>query len=112
MQNIIGCSAKMISNALKWRAKPDEWQKTLDNHQNGSKNNQNGKGSANDQLQDDQTQSGVTCTVTVGRRLCEANLFTRIPKVAVKKKKGMCRRGYHLPKNTSTGDLLAVTRQC
>uniref|UniRef100_A0A9J8ARK8 Transposase Tc1-like domain-containing protein n=1 Tax=Cyprinus carpio carpio TaxID=630221 RepID=A0A9J8ARK8_CYPCA len=42
-------------------------------------------------------------TVTVRRRLCEANLFSRIPRKVPLLKKGMCRRGYNLPKNTSTG---------
>ena len=58
VQTTIGCSAKMISSALKWKAKPERRgrkQKT------GSKNSQIGKGSANDQLQDDQRQSQVTC---------------------------------------------------
>uniref|UniRef100_A0A3B3ZBW6 Tc1-like transposase DDE domain-containing protein n=1 Tax=Periophthalmus magnuspinnatus TaxID=409849 RepID=A0A3B3ZBW6_9GOBI len=58
----------------------ETWKKMKDNHQNGSKNNQNGQASANDQLQDDQRQSGVTCKCCDRRRLCEANLFSRIPR--------------------------------
>uniref|UniRef100_A0A3B4AA51 Transposase Tc1-like domain-containing protein n=1 Tax=Periophthalmus magnuspinnatus TaxID=409849 RepID=A0A3B4AA51_9GOBI len=59
VQKTIGCSAKMISNALKWK---------------------NGKGSASDQLQDDQRLELPVSAVTVRRRLCEANLFPRIPR--------------------------------
>lgn len=61
VQKNVGCSAKMISNALKWVEKPETHGRKLSNCQNGPENNQNGKGSANDQLQDDQTQSAVTC---------------------------------------------------
>lgn len=61
VQKMIGCSAKMIPNALKWQPKPRcrrKWKTTI---LNGSKNSQNGKDSANDQLQGDQRKSKVTC---------------------------------------------------
>ncbi len=64
---MIGCSAKIISNALKKKKSESYattrkmWKKTENYHSNGLKNSQNGKDSANDQLQGDQRKSKVTC---------------------------------------------------
>uniref|UniRef100_A0A3Q3VXJ7 Transposase Tc1-like domain-containing protein n=1 Tax=Mola mola TaxID=94237 RepID=A0A3Q3VXJ7_MOLML len=65
---MIGCSAKMISNALKWRPMISS-------------------GMIKDSLE------LPVSTVTVRRRLCEANLFTRIPrKVPLLKKRHVQKR--------------------
>ncbi|KAF7698202.1 hypothetical protein C0J45_12817 [Silurus meridionalis] len=68
----IGPGENVVLSACSESKTRETWKKTEDNHQNGSKNNQNGKGSANDQLQDDQRQSGVTS----GNVQCNAYNFS------------------------------------
>ena len=75
--DIIGCSAKMISNALKWQQNPETHGRKTSNYcQNGSKNSQNGKDSANHHLQKDDLTLPVSA-LTVRRRLIEAKLSAR-----------------------------------
>lgn len=105
VQKMIGCSAKMISNALKWRAKPERRgrkRKTTIKMDRRITRMAKAQPMISSRMIKDSLELPVS-TVTVRRRLCEANLFSRIPRKVPLLKKGMCRRGYNLPKNTSTG---------
>lgn len=105
VQKMIGCSAKMISNALKWRAKPERRgrkRKTTIKMDRRITRMAKAQPMITSRMIKDSLELPVS-TVTVRRRLCEANLFSRIPRKVPLLKKSMCRRGYNLPKNTSTG---------
>uniref|UniRef100_A0A3Q4BIN2 Transposase Tc1-like domain-containing protein n=1 Tax=Mola mola TaxID=94237 RepID=A0A3Q4BIN2_MOLML len=90
VQKIIGCSAKMISNALKWRAKPEtrgRKRKTTIKMDRRITRMAKAQPMISSRMIKDSLELPVS-TVTVRRRLWEANLFTRIPrKVPLLKKK-------------------------
>uniref|UniRef100_A0A3Q3W833 Transposase Tc1-like domain-containing protein n=1 Tax=Mola mola TaxID=94237 RepID=A0A3Q3W833_MOLML len=90
VQKTIGCSAKTISNALKWRAKPEtrgRKRKTTIKMDRRITRMAKAQPMISSRMIKDSLELPVS-TVTVRRRLCEANLFTRIPrKVPLLKKK-------------------------
>uniref|UniRef100_A0A3Q3VP25 Transposase Tc1-like domain-containing protein n=1 Tax=Mola mola TaxID=94237 RepID=A0A3Q3VP25_MOLML len=95
VQKIIGCSAKMISNALKWRAKPEtrgrKWKTTIKMDRRITRMAK-AQPMISSRMIKDSLELPVS-TVTVRRRLCEANLFTRIPrKVPLLKKRHVQKR--------------------
>uniref|UniRef100_A0A3Q3MBK0 Transposase Tc1-like domain-containing protein n=1 Tax=Mastacembelus armatus TaxID=205130 RepID=A0A3Q3MBK0_9TELE len=82
VQNIIGCSAKMISNALKWRAKPERRgrkRKTTIKMDRRITRMAKAQPTISSRMIKDSLELPVS-TVTVRRRLGEANLFSRIPR--------------------------------
>uniref|UniRef100_A0A3Q3K664 Transposase Tc1-like domain-containing protein n=1 Tax=Monopterus albus TaxID=43700 RepID=A0A3Q3K664_MONAL len=82
VQKIIGCSAKMISNALKWRAKPERRgrkRKTTIKMDRRITRMAKAQPMISSRMIKDSLELPVS-TVTVRRRLCEANLFSRIPR--------------------------------
>uniref|UniRef100_A0A3Q3WLE4 Transposase Tc1-like domain-containing protein n=1 Tax=Mola mola TaxID=94237 RepID=A0A3Q3WLE4_MOLML len=82
VQKMIGCSAKMISNALKWRAKPEtrgRKRKTTIKMDRRITRMAKAQPMISSRMIKDSLELPVS-TVTVRRRLCEANLFTRIPR--------------------------------
>uniref|UniRef100_A0A3Q3X4T7 Transposase Tc1-like domain-containing protein n=1 Tax=Mola mola TaxID=94237 RepID=A0A3Q3X4T7_MOLML len=95
VQKIIGCSAKMISNALKWRAKPEtrgRKRKTTIKMDRRITRMAKAQPMISSRMIKDSLELPVS-TVTVRRRLCEANLFTRIPrKVPLLKKRHVQKR--------------------
>uniref|UniRef100_A0A3Q3QXZ9 Transposase Tc1-like domain-containing protein n=1 Tax=Monopterus albus TaxID=43700 RepID=A0A3Q3QXZ9_MONAL len=95
VQKIIGCSAKMISNALKWRAKPERRgrkRKTTIKMDRRITRMAKAQPMISSRMIKDSLELPVS-TVTVRRRLCEANLFSRIPrKVPLLKKRHVQKR--------------------
>uniref|UniRef100_A0A3Q3KH46 Transposase Tc1-like domain-containing protein n=1 Tax=Monopterus albus TaxID=43700 RepID=A0A3Q3KH46_MONAL len=95
VQKIIGCSAKMISNALKWRAKPERRgrkRKTTIKMDRRITRMAKAQPMISSRMIKDSLELPVS-TVTVRRRLCEANLFSRIPrKVPLLKKRYVQKR--------------------
>uniref|UniRef100_A0A3Q3VY81 Transposase Tc1-like domain-containing protein n=1 Tax=Mola mola TaxID=94237 RepID=A0A3Q3VY81_MOLML len=95
VQKMIGCSAKMISNALKWRAKPEtrgRKRKTTIKMDRRITRMAKAQPMISSRMIKDSLELPVS-TVTVRRRLCEANLFTRIPrKVPLLKKRHVQKR--------------------
>uniref|UniRef100_A0A3Q4AFN3 Transposase Tc1-like domain-containing protein n=1 Tax=Mola mola TaxID=94237 RepID=A0A3Q4AFN3_MOLML len=95
VQKIIGCSAKMISNALKWRAKPEtrgRKRKTTIKMDRRITRMAKAQPMISSRMIKNSLELPVS-TVTVRRRLCEANLFTRIPrKVPLLKKRHVQKR--------------------
>lgn len=95
VQKMIGCSAKMISNALKWRAKPErrgrKWKTTIKMDRRITRMAK-AQPMITSRMIKDSLELPVS-TVTVRRRLCEANLFSRIPrKVPLLKKRHVQKR--------------------
>uniref|UniRef100_A0A8C1U7U2 Transposase Tc1-like domain-containing protein n=1 Tax=Cyprinus carpio TaxID=7962 RepID=A0A8C1U7U2_CYPCA len=95
VQKMIGCSAKMISNALKWRAKPERRgrkRKTTIKMDRRITRMAKAQPMITSRMIKDSLELPVS-TVTVRRRLCEANLFSRIPrKVPLLKKRHVQKR--------------------
>uniref|UniRef100_A0A3Q3XBR7 Transposase Tc1-like domain-containing protein n=1 Tax=Mola mola TaxID=94237 RepID=A0A3Q3XBR7_MOLML len=106
VQKIIGCSAKMISNALKWRAKPEtrgRKRKTTIKIDRRITRMAKAQPMISSRMIKDSLELPVS-TVTVRRRLCEANLFTRIPrKVPLLKKRHVQKRLQFLVASVGVG---------
>uniref|UniRef100_A0A3Q4AEJ5 Transposase Tc1-like domain-containing protein n=1 Tax=Mola mola TaxID=94237 RepID=A0A3Q4AEJ5_MOLML len=95
VQKIIDCSAKMISNTSKWRAKLEtrgrKWKTTIKMDRRITRMAK-AQPMISSRMIKDSLELPVS-TVTVRRRLCEANLFTRIPrKVPLLKKRHVQKR--------------------
>uniref|UniRef100_A0A8C2PVH5 Transposase Tc1-like domain-containing protein n=1 Tax=Cyprinus carpio TaxID=7962 RepID=A0A8C2PVH5_CYPCA len=95
VQKMIGCSAKMISNALKWRAKPERRgrkRKTTIKMDRRITRMAKAQPMITSRMIKDSLELPVS-TVTVRRRLCVAILFSRIPrKVPLLKKRHVQKR--------------------